>query len=234
MTVWAQKRFWKTAGFSEVDDGFRIELDGRPIATPAKRSLIVPTDTIAARIAGEWQSQVGRVDPASMPWTRSANAALDKVALQREETEKHLAGYAATDLVCYRATAPEALVRRQSETWDPILDWASRQFGARLEVARGVMPVAQETGAVSRLAEEMPPMSDFQLTGFHDMVTVSGSFLIALASAYGADTPANLFAASCLDEAWQTEQWGRDEEAEMAKNSRESAFLHATEFFRTA
>lgn len=234
MSEWKLKRFWKEVGVEETGGGFAVRLDGRPIRTPAKRVLEVPTRAIADHIAREWEAQVEKVDPRTMPWTRSANAALDKVATQRDEVIAHLASYAGTDLLSYRAEGPESLVDRQRETWDPIVDWLLQRFDARLRVTLGVMPVPQDPGTLERLAQVMQPMSDFRLTAFHDLVTLTGSFGIALAAAHGLHSAPILWEASRLDENWQKEQWGADEEAEREAGLKKTAFLHATELYRAA
>lgn len=234
MSEWAMRRFWTDVTVEDGEGGYAICLDGRPVMTPAKRRLAVPTETIASRVAAEWQAQTGTVDPTTMPWTRSANAALDKVATQRDEVAGHLIGYAGTDLLSYRADAPEALVERQREHWDPVLDWLATRFGVRLSVTRGVMPVLQPQSALERLAETMAPMTHFQLTGFHDLVTLSGSFTLALAVAQGERGPEQAWGLSRLDEDWQIEQWGEDEEAAEHAEIKRQAFLHAAEFYQAA
>ncbi|MEO0866013.1 MAG: ATP12 family chaperone protein, partial [Pseudomonadota bacterium] len=123
MSEWAAKRFWTDVSVVADENAFTIKLDDRPVRTPAKRALVVPTEAMARRIADEWQAQSEAIDPKSMPWTRSANAAIDKVALQRDEVKEYLAGYADTDLLLYRAESPDALVERQRVQWDPVLDW---------------------------------------------------------------------------------------------------------------
>lgn len=232
MSEWAMRRFWTEVSFEPEENGFAVKLDGRPVKTPAKAALLVPTEAMAERIAEEWDAQKEVVDPAGMPWTRSANAAIDKVSVQRSEVEEHLASYAGSDLLCYRAEGPDSLVARQQETWDPVLDWLSTRFDVRLAVAAGVMPVEQSADDIARLARAMTPMSDFQLTGFYDLVTLSGSFGLALATVHDVQPAADLWAASRLDEVWQIEQWGDDEEAAEVAALKEQAFLHATEVFR--
>lgn len=234
MSEWSLKRFWKDVSVEPEDGGFAIRLDQRTVRTPAKRVLVVPTEGIAHRIAAEWEAQAEQVDPGSMPWTRSANAALDKVATQREAVMEHLASYAGTDLLSYRAVAPEGLIARQTEVWDPILAWVLQRFDARIAVTSGVMPIAQDEDALARLAKTMEPMSDFQLTAFHDLVTLTGSFLIGLSAVHKAQPELILWAASRVDEDWQIEQWGADEEAEAEAETKKSAFLHATELYHTA
>lgn len=234
MSEWNLKRFWTSVGIFGDGDAFAVRLDDRPIRTPAKRTLVVPSRTIAARIACEWEAQVEKVDPSTMPWTRSANAALDKVAPQRDEVIAHLASYAGTDLLSYRAEGPEDLVARQCAVWDPILGWVMQRFGVRIAVTQGVMPVRQDADAVARLAQAMAPMSDFQLTGFHDLVSLSGSFSIALAAVHELQPAPILWAASRVDEDWQAQQWGEDEEAKYEAELKKSAFLHATELYHSA
>lgn len=232
MSEWDPKRFWSTVTVEAGPEGFSIRLDGRPVRTPAKRTLALPTQAIARHVAAEWEAQEERVDPATMSWTRSANAAIDKVATQRREVMDHLAGYANTDLLSYRAAEPAELVLRQQKSWDPLLDWLECRHDVRFEVTRGVMPVQQDAACVSRLVRSMEPMSSFQLTGFHDLVTLSGSFVIALAAAERAFPVQDLWSASRLDESWQVEQWGEDVEAAEEAVRKMQAFRHAAELFR--
>lgn len=234
MSEWAMKRFWDAAAIAPDQAGFAVLLDGRPVMTPAKRGLVLPTEKMARHVADEWDAQEEKVDPKRMPWTRSANAAIDKLSIQRQEVADHLAGYADTDLLCYRADGPEALIERQSHAWDPLLDWAAEQYGARLSATSGVMPVSQEPAALDRLAATMRGMSNFQLTGFHDIVALSGSFVLALAATESIEAPEVLWTLSRIDETWQIEQWGEDEEAAEEANIKKTAFFHAIEFFQAA
>ena len=228
------KRFWDAVSFEVTEGGFQIKLDHRSVRTPAKQLLVVPTDKIATRIASEWEAQVEKVDPASMPWTRTANAAIDKVAVQRADVKDHLIGYAGTDLLCYRAEGPDSLVLRQNEVWDPILSWLDAHFSVSLKTTTGIMPVEQDPADIKRLAKVMDKMSDFQLTGFHDLVGLSGSFVVGLSVVEKAFSTENLWSAACLDEDWQTEQWGEDEEALAQSKLKKAAFLHATEVYWAA
>ncbi len=234
MSEWKRRRFWNAVSVEAVAEGFSIRLDGRPARTPAKRALVLPTRAFAGRVAAEWEAQEEQVDPETMPWTRSANAAIDRVAKRRREVMDHLAGYAVTDLLSYRAAAPAELVLRQRKAWDPLLDWLAFRHGVRLEVTQGVMPVPQDAACVSRLARCMEPMSSFHLAGFHDLVTLSGSFVIALAVSDGAFPASDLWSASRLDEIWQSEQWGEDFEAAGEAERKMQAFLHADALLRLA
>lgn len=231
MSEWAPKRFWTSVQVETDDAGFLIHLDARPVRTPAKKMLVVPTQEIADKIAAEWDAQEDAVDPGTMPWTKSANAAIDKVAEQANEVRGHLAGYADTDLLLYRAESPAALIERQAAQWNPVLDWISETYGARLQLAEGVMPVSQDAEALLRLTKVMDDMTDFQLTGFHDLVTLTGSFALALAAKHRFQSAEQIWTLSRVDEDWQIEQWGHDEEATMQANFKKASFIHANDFF---
>ena len=182
MSAWKAKRFWKESTAEPYEGGFAVLLDGRLVKTPAKTSLVVPTLEMAQAIAAEWDAQEGEVDPNTMPVTRSANAALDKVATQHAEVASLIADYGGTDLLCYRADAPEPLIQRQAALWDPVLDWAADSLKARLTVASGVMHVAQEPQVLKALHRRVAEMSPFQLAAFHDLVGLSGSLILGFAA----------------------------------------------------
>mgnify|MGYP006302085501 CR=1 FL=1 len=232
MSEWAAKRFWKAAKVVAQEPGFAVLLDGRAVKTPAKTALIVPTEGMAQEIAAEWDAQEDRINPLTMPFTRSANAALDKVRLQQAEVAAMLAAYGDSDLLCYRADSPEALVSRQAEAWDPLLDWAAARFGARLIPRTGVMHSPQDAAALTRLAEEVQKMTAFQLAAFHDLVGLSGSLVLALAVADGHLAGDAAWPLSRIDETWQEEQWGADEEASAMATRKQEEFLHAERFYR--
>lgn len=227
MSEWKAKRFWSAAEVQEASEGFGIALDGRPVKTPAKRALLVPTRGLAEAIAAEWAAQQETVDPLSMPFTRSANAALDKVAVQCVEVADMLAAYGDSDLLCYRAEQPADLVARQAEIWDPILDWAEQTLGARLHPRVGVMHAPQDAEALQRLSARVHAMSVFELTAFHDLVSLSGSLILGFAAARDLKNIESLWEISRLDEIWQAEQWGKDEEADATAAVKCAAFRHA-------
>lgn len=231
MSGWTAKRFWQAAAPEPCEGGFTVRLDGRGVKTPAKVPLVVPTLAMAQAIAAEWDAQQGAVKPETMPVTRAANSALDKVTPQRAEVVALLAAYGASDLLCYRAAGPEALAERQAAGWDPVLDWAAESFGARLAVTRGVMPVAQDAQTVARLEAEVARLSVFELAGFHDLVAISGSLVLALAVIRGRLGVAEAWDLSRIDETWQVEQWGEDEEAAAAEAVRRVAFEAASRFY---
>lgn len=232
MSGWARKRFWAEAGLEPEAGGFGIRLDGRPVRTPGKQPLVVPTRALAELIAAEWAAQGEQIRPETMPATRAANSAIEKVRISQAEVAALVAGYGETDLLCYRAAHPEALVARQSASWDPLLDWAARRYGVRWQVTTGVMPVAQPPETVARLAAEVAALDPFRLTAFHDLVALPGSLVIGLAAAEGAADAESLWQTARLDEVWQAEQWGEDAEAAQMAEARKLGFVEALRFYR--
>lgn len=232
MSEWAAKRFWKEATVKETDGGFAVLLDGRGVKTPAKTPLIVPTAALAGEIAAEWDAQDKTINPATMPFTRTSNSALDKVATQHAEVAEMLAAYGDSDLLCYRADSPEELVARQAERWDPLLDWAADKLGARLEPRTGVIHAPQEAAALKKLADRVHAQDSFALAAFHDLVGISGSLILAFATTEGVAEPDFLWELSRLDERWQEEQWGVDDEARAVEAVKQAEFLHAARFWQ--
>jgi chaperone required for assembly of F1-ATPase len=230
MSEWAPRRFWSAATVERADGGWIVRLDSRSLHTPSKRPLKVPTEAMAAAMAGEWAAQGERIDPRTMPVTRAANTAIDKVGPQREEVVSALAAYAETDLLCYRAEGTAPLVSRQSEGWDPLLAWAEEAFGARLTKVAGVMPQSQPDTAVDRLRAQVDLMDPFALTALHDLVMLSGSLVLALAVDRARLSGDEAWRLSRIDEDWQAEVWGHDDQAVRDAESRRSAFLAAERF----
>ena len=230
MAGWAAKRFWTEVGVTDEPGGFGIRLDARPVRTPAKAPLRVPTRALAEAIAAEWQAQQGLVRPGSMPFTRSANSAIDKLSLQRAEVVDLIAAYGDADLICYRATGPARLVARQAAGWDPLLGWATG-IGAPLQAMAGVIHVPQPPASLARLRQRVDALGNFELTAFHDLVALSGSLVIALAVIDGLHPVLDLWALSRIDEMWAVEVWGPDDEAAAAAAAKQQDFLHAATFY---
>ena len=232
MTDWKAKRFWKEAAVVPAEAGFAVELDGRPIKTPAKRLLVLPTDGMAVAVADEWQAQEGVIKPATMPVTKTANAAIDKVAVQHAEVADMLAAYGDADLICYRAESPAGLVARQTDLWDPMLDWADQVLGVKLQPRVGVIHAPQDTAELAKLSDRTHALDPFELAAFHDLVSLSGSLVIGFAAALQARADQELWDLSRLDESWQAEQWGRDDDAEALAALKLASFVHASRMFQ--
>jgi len=225
-----RKRFYRRAQVGEVGGeggGFPLLLDARPVKTPARRLLAAPTRALAEKIADEWNAQAEAIDPASMPLTRLANAVIDAVVDAPAPVAAEVANYLGSDLLCYRAEAPEGLVERQAIAWDPVLAWAREQFGARFVLAQGVMHVAQPGEAIAA-ARVAIPAEPWRLGAVSSITTLTGSGLLALALSAGAIDADAAWAAAHVDEDWQMSQWGRDQLALERRAYRYAEFQAAT------
>jgi len=219
------KRFWEQAHVAKTEGGFTVMLDERPLKTPMKRPLIVPSEALAAEIAAEWQAIEGKVDTSILPYTQFAHAGLDQAVDERAEIAAKIALYGETDLLCYRAEAPQELVERQAEAWDPLLQWSADTLGAPLTATAGIVHLAQPEGSLTALAAHVQPFQGFQLKALYDWVTISGSLVLALAIAKKRLSADEAWGLSRLDESWQEEQWGVDDEAKKLADSKHATFL---------
>ncbi|MAI58465.1 MAG: ATPase [Rhodobacteraceae bacterium] len=233
MTQWRAKRFWSEVSLEEVAKGFSVLLDGKPVQTPAKSKLVVPTQSLADHIAAEWDAQEETIYPGSMPYTRMTNSAIDKVTLQFSEVVDHLAAYAETDHLCYRAEGPNVLVKRQADAWDPLLAWAAKMFNAPLTVATGVMFVTQPSNSLERLKERITRLSPFQLAAVHDLISISGSLVASLAVIHRKKAADEVWKLCRVDEIWQIEHWGEDKQEQAISERKMVDFLHAAHYFDT-
>ncbi|MEA2999334.1 MAG: hypothetical protein QOK17_1167 [Sphingomonadales bacterium] len=218
------KRFYKAASAAPGPGGAAILLDGRPVKTPARAPLAVPTEALGHAIAAEWAAQGEEIDPRAMPLTGLANAAIDRVAPDPRAFACGLAKYGESDLLCYRAETPQPLVRRQADAWDPLLAWARLRFDVDFEVTAGVIHRPQPPPTVERLRRAVAAFDPFALAALAPLVTVSGSLLIALALAEGELGLEQAWSAATLDEAWQAEHWGNDPLAAAARDERRRDF----------
>ena len=227
------KRFYEDAAAVETADGFAVHLDGRPVRTPGKALLALPSAAAAALVAAEFAAQGETIDPVSMPVLRLVNTALDGVAADTQAVLEDVIRFSASDLVCYRAGEPEALVARQAQAWDPVLDWARSALGARFFLAEGVMHVEQpreSVGAVGMwLRQREEPL---RLAAIHVMTTLTGSALIALGVEAGGFSPDEAWAAAHVDEDWTVELWGEDAEAAARRQARRRDFDAAVALLR--
>lgn len=223
-----RKRFYERAHIGEqnVEGAFPVLLDGKPVRTPVRRLLVAPTAPLAQLLAEEWNAQADVIDPARMPVTRVANAAIDAVGAHRAAVAEEVARYLGSDLVCYRAAGPEGLVARQSEYWDPVLAFARERLGARFVQVEGVMFAAQPGEAIAAARAGIPTDS-WRLAAVSSITTLTGSALIALALAHRHLDADTAWAAAHVDEDWQMAQWGRDELALARRAFRHAEFTAA-------
>jgi len=223
------KRFWRQANVTD-EGGWGVALDGKPLRTPARNPLTVPTRALAEAISVEWNEAPETVDPRAMPLTGLANAAIDRVGPNREQYGAGLARYAESDLACYRAESPRELVERQATSWDELLAWARRRFDVDFRTTGGIMHVDQPEATVQRLAHAVAALDPFRMAGLSPLVTIGGSLVAALAVLENAISPDQAWQAVTIDEDWQREQWGGDVEAEAAMEARRSEFMAASRF----
>lgn len=214
------KRFWKQV---EVAEG-GITLDGKPVRTPGRAPLTLPTPALADAVAEEWRAVGETIDPRAMPLTGLANAAIDRIAADPASFATGLARYGESDLLYYRAAEPEPLVARQQAAWDPLLDWARGRYDVHFETVTGIIHRAQPPATLARLSEAVAALDPFRLAGLSPVVTVSGSLVAALALLEGAADADAVWAAAQIDEAWQEEQWGSDDLALRARAAHRADF----------
>ena len=221
------KRFWTAVA---VTPELGVALDARPVRTPGRVPLILPTKALAEAVAAEWRAVGETLNPRAMPLTGLANAAIDRVAPDPRAFAAGLARYAESDLLCYRADAPEPLVARQAAAWDPVIAWAQRRYDVGLEVTTGIVHRAQPPATLARLGEAVAALDPFALAALSPVVTLTGSLLLALALVEGATTADAVWAAAHVDEDWQAEMWGEDALAAATRAARRAEFDAAVRF----
>jgi chaperone required for assembly of F1-ATPase len=207
------KRFYKSADAAKQEGGYGILLDGRPVRTPAKNVVTVPAEQLALALAEEWNAQAETIDPEKMPLTRLVNSAIDGVSREKGAVRAEIVKYAASDLLCYRAGGPDRLVERQRALWDPVLDWMDQRFNARFKLAEGIVFVEQPAASLEAVAVALDQLDIFRLSAASVVTTLTGSALLALALLEKRLSVAEAWAAAHVDEDWNVELWGEDEEA---------------------
>ena len=216
------KRFYKEAGVAAEGEGFAVTLDGRLVRTPGRHGMILPTEAAARLVADEYGAQGETINPMTMPVTRLANTAIDGVAADMQAVAEDIQRFSSSDLLCYRAGTPERLVARQTEIWNPVLEWVERALGARFVLAEGVMHVDQPGESIGAVGIHLRGFDDpFRLAALHSMTTLTGSALLALAAAGGGLTWQQAWTAAHVDEDWNIELWGEDAEAMARRKARE-------------
>ena len=226
------KRFWKNAATVPQDGGRGIALDGRPVRTPARAPLVVPSERLAEAIAAEWNAQGSDIDPAAMPMTGIANAAIDLATGDRAAFAETIAAYAQTDLLCYRDDRDAALQGEQAAAWNPLLAWAEARHGIEFALAQGVLPIDQPAATVAALREAVHALDPFRLAPLSPLVTIGGSLVAGLALVENAFAADMLWEAVSLDELYQERRWGADSEAQKARDRRAADWGNAARFLR--
>src|SRR5262245_39236086 len=222
------KRFYSDVSVAALADGFAINLDGKPVRTPAKAVLLLPTEQAAELVAIEFAAQKGHIDPMSMPVTRLVNTAIDGVAQDTQAVLEDILRFSSSDLLCYRAQGPERLVERQADAWDPVIDWARSALSARFVLAEGVIHIEQPREAIAEIGIHLKMRDDpLRLAAIHLMTSLTGSSLLALAVESGELDPEAAWKAAHVDEDWNVEHWGADFEAAQRRKFRKTDMMAA-------
>jgi chaperone required for assembly of F1-ATPase len=224
------RRFWKEVSVAADAAGHAIHLDGRPVRTPARAVLVVPTRALADAIAAEWSAQGEEVDPRAMPLTGLANAAIDHASADPAAFAATLTPYAETDLLCYRDDRDTVLAAEQAAGWNPLLAWAEARYGAEFTLAQGVIHIAQPPATIAALQAAIAVLPAFRLVALSPLVTISGSLVAALAVEAGARDAAELWPILCLDQLYQERRWGHDAAAAAQRAAHERGWLNAARF----
>jgi chaperone required for assembly of F1-ATPase len=225
-------RFYRDVIVEKAGEAYRVLLDSKPIRTPAGAAFLLPNESLAQAVAEEWHAQGEKLKPESMPLTKLANTAIDRVAPQREACIEQILAFAKSDSICYRAASPQDLVARQVAQWDKLLDWARERFDAQFHIATGIGFVAQPLEAVAALGRALAGSDDFTLAAIHAASALARSAIIALGLAEGRLDADEAFAAAELDEIYQAEKWGEDDQALIQSRSKATELTNIARFFR--
>ena len=226
------RRFWKTVSTQQSAWGFGIQLDTRTLKTPMQQELVLPTTGLADAVVAEWMAVDENIDPAKMPVTGFANAAIDHVAPNRTEFAARIAAYAENDAFCYRADAEDALADEQAKQWDPWLEWARVRYDVAFTVVAGVMHSPQPPVTLDTLGKAVAARGTFELAAMAKLAHLSGSLVATLAIVEAAGEAAAIWNACCLDELWQEQLWGADHWAQKNRADREAEFMQAADFLK--
>lgn len=224
------KRFWKDASAVLQDGGWEIALDGRPVRTPTRAPLRVDSRSLADAMAAEWQAQGDSIDPATMPLTGIANAAIDLASSDPVAFAEPIAAYAESELFCYRDDRDAAFQAEQAAAWNPLLAWAEARYGIEFALTQGVLPIDQPAATVAALRGAVLAQDPFRLAPLTVLVTIGGSLVAGLALVEETFDAADLWQAVSLDELYQERRWGADRDAQKARAHKEAEWHNAARF----
>lgn len=226
------KRFYDQAAVEAVGDGMAVTLDGKTVNTPARRPLVLPNELLAGAISREWSAQEEIIEPDKMPLMRLAATAIDRVSDNRDAVVDEIAAYGETDLICYRAAEPDDLKERQAKAWDPLVEWCAERYGAKLAVTEGVVAIDRDSAAMAALRAAVDIYDVFALAALHTITTATGSLALALALTEGHIDARTAWMLSRVDEMFQAEQWGMDEEARAKSEALRLTLFASARFLR--
>ena len=224
------KRFYKDVSVKKAGESFQILLDGKPVKTPAKAALVLPTMALAKAIAAEWQAQIEEIKTEAMPLTRLSNSSIDRTRLYKDIVIDEMVNYARHDLLCYRAEGPKDLIKAETAAWDPYIKWVGENLTLKFKVTTGIETVTQDPDSMARLKAMLSLLDEFKLTALHTATTLSGSAILALALWEGLNPADKIWTASQVDEIYQAEKWGEDAEATKMAKGKHDLWLAVGEF----
>jgi chaperone required for assembly of F1-ATPase len=224
------RRFWKEVSLEQSTFGHAVRLDRRPVKTPMRNELALPTRKLADVVVAEWEAVDNIIDPALMPMTGFANAAIDHIGADRDGFVTAIAAYGETDLFCYRAAAGEALAERQAAVWDPWLDWTRGRYDVSFVIVEGIMHQPQPEATLAKLRAAVASRGTFELAAMAKLTHLTGSLVATLSLVERAGEAKAIWDAACLDELWQEELWGADHWAQKNRSDREAEFMAAVRF----
>ncbi len=228
------KRFYKDATHVAVDGGFAIHLDGRPVKTPGKAALLLPSEALAAAVAAEWQAQQKEINPATMPLTRISNSALDAVSIRFGEVADDITRFAGNDALCYRADDPQSLIDTQRRLWDPVVDWAGGLLGGRFVLIEGVIHAAQPEALLAAYRARLSDLTPMRLAALHTITSLTGSALLGLGLLEDYLDAGAAWTAAHVEEDFNIERWGEDAEAALVRAYKRKEFDAAVLILREA
>ena len=224
------KRFYKDVSVTTGEGGHQVLLDGKPVKTPAKAALVLPTGALVEAVAVEWRAQKKTIEPETMPLTRLANSAIDRTTLHKGIVIDEIMNCARHDLLCYRAEGPEDLIKAEAGAWDSYIAWARDDLGLRFRITTGIETVEQEQESLDKLKGLLSLLDPFLLTALHHATTLAGSAILALALWEGLATADEIWQAAQVDEDYQTDKWGADQEHEKTRAAKRQLWLAAGHF----
>lgn len=226
------RRFWTKTGVEARDNLWTVLLDGRTPKTPAGAPLALPTRAAAVLCEQEWAAQGEFLEPETLYATRLASTAIDRIGDARDAVAEEIAAYAGSDLLCYLAEAPTGLVERQARQWTPWRDWSAQALGLALHPVEGIIHQPQPPGTLERAKALALELDDFALAGLAMATPLLGSAVLGFALQRAAMSGEDAFALSRLDEAYQEDQWGVDEEAAARTAARRDEAVRLEQWFR--
>ncbi len=218
------KRFYKEAAYVEAEGGYAIHLDGRPVKTPGKATLLLPSEALGAAVAAEWAAQEKEINPANMPLTRITNSALDAVSVRFDEVADDMSRFAGNDALCYRADEPESLVETQRRLWDPVVDWAGELLGGRFVLIEGIIHADQHGSLLEAFRRRLDGETPLRLAALHTITSLTGSALLALALKEDHLDSDSVWRAAHVEEDFNIERWGADAEAAQVRAYKRTEF----------